>query len=99
MPRPGGHMRGPGMGRGMGGHRGGPGGPGGFGGGPRGGFGGHGGPPPPPRGGFGGGMFGRGYRGYRRPYHNPGCLGGCLTFLLGSGGIIALIVLALSAIF
>ena len=97
---PGGHMGGPGMGGGMGGHhRGGPGGQGGFGGRPHGGgFGGHGGPPPPPHGGFGGGMFGR-HRGYRGPYRNPGCLGGCLTFLLGSGGIIALIVLALCAIF
>lgn len=42
-------------------------------------MGGHGGPPPPPHGGFGGGMFGR-HRGYRGPYRNPGCLGGCLTF-------------------
>lgn len=97
MPRHGGPMGGPGMG---GHHRGGPGGHGGFGGHHHGGgFGGHGGPPPPPpRRGYGGGMFGR-YRRYRGPYGNPGCLGGCLTFLLGSFGIIALIVLALCAIF
>lgn len=89
----GGHMGGP-MGGpgGHGGHRGGPmGGHGGFGGGPhRGGFGG---PPPPPRRPYGFGGRGRG------PYRNPGCLGGCLTFVLGSGGIIALIVMALIAIF
>lgn len=83
---PGGHMGGPGGMRG-------PGGPGMHGGRPIGGPGG----PPPPRhgGGFGFGRFG----GYRRPYRNPGCLGGCLTFILGAGGIIALMVFALAAIF
>lgn len=88
MPRPGGHMGGPGMG---GHHRGGP---GGFGGGHYGGFRGYGGPPPPPHRGFAG-YYGR----PRGPRYNPGCLGGCLTFLMGSVGIIALIVLALGAIF
>lgn len=56
-------------------------------------------PPPPPHRGYGRyGGYNR-YHRYRGPYGNPGCLGGCLTFILGSGGIIALIVLALCAIF
>ena len=83
MPRP------------MGGHRGGPGGHHGPMGGPHRGphrpMGHHhGGPPPPPphHGGFGG---------YRRPYHT-GCLGGCLTLILGCGSFIALLVLAITSI-
>lgn len=75
-----------------GGH-GGPGGPGGhmggpMGGGPRGPMGG---PPPPPHHHYGG-------WGFRGPYYRSGCLGGCLTFILGSGGIIALLILLISAI-
>lgn len=62
---------------------------GGRGGGPRG----FGGPPPPPRRPYGFGGRGRG------PYRNPGCLGGCLTFVLGGGAIIALIIMAIIAAF
>lgn len=84
MPGPGGH-------HGPGGHMGGPHGHHGH----RGGFRGHrGGPPPPPHhyGGFGG------YNRY--PHRRSGCcLGGCLTFLLGFGGIIGVIVLLIAMIF
>lgn len=96
MPGPmGGHHGGPGGPRGpMGGHHGGPGGPrgpmGGHHGGPGGPHGPMGGPPPRHYGGFGG---------YRRPYYRSGCLGGCLTLILGCGGIIALIVLLVASIF
>ena len=95
MPGP---MGGPGR-HGPGGH--GFGGHGPMGGGPGGPMGGHrGGPPPHHHGGFVG--F-RGFGGYHRrprgPYYRSGCLGGCLTLLLGCGGIIALIVLAIALIF
>lgn len=77
----------------MPGRHGGPGGPGGHMGGPMGG--GPGGPmggfnPPPPH----------HHYGFRGPYYRrPGCLGGCLTMILGCGGIIALLVILIIAIF
>lgn len=90
MPGPGGHGGGHmGGGRHGGGHRpGGMGGPGGMRGHGPGGM--RGGPhPPPPRHGWG---WGWGYRRF-------GCLPGCFTLLLGSGGIIALLIAGLIAIF
>lgn len=83
-------MPGPGGGRMGGGGHGGGHGPGGMGGGPGGMRGGHH-PhhPPPPRYGWG---WGWGFRRF-------GCLPGCFTLLLGSGGIIALLIAGLIAIF
>ena len=95
MPGPGGHggpgggHRGPGGGHRPGGPMGGPRGP--RPGGPRpggyhrpGGFGHYGGY------GYGGGPH--------RPYHHGGCLSGCLTLVLGAGGIVALIAMAIGMV-
>lgn len=70
----------------MGGHSGGPRGPMGGPGGPRRPMGG----PPPHH------HYGLGW-GYRRPYHS-GCLGGCLTLILGCGSIFTLILIAIFSI-